>query len=169
MLTKKRILIMLFMALLLLTLVPGVVQAAPAKTKFTGEDQFLYDIYYGDEFITEDGIYQIRNGVSVARLTTTDPRVNGDYTFTFNADFEFRPEPVFVTGPMWGTFLLENEGGTWEGTYKGYRDELGYSYFKYECTGGGGYAGLAFKMFYKRLDPDPSVPASVRGKIFQVK
>ncbi len=119
----------------------------------------------GDENITEEGIYQIRNGLSVAMLTTTDPRLNGEYTFTFNADFEFRPEPVFVTGPMWGTFLLENEGGTWEGTYTGIRDELGYSFFKYVVTGGGGYEGLKFKMFYKRLDADPSVPAFVAGAI----
>ncbi len=167
MFNKRRILAILVMALLLLTVVPGVVQAAPTKTAFTGTDQFLYDIYYGDESFADDGTYQIRNGLSVALLTTTDPRLNGEYTFTFNADFQFMPEPVFVMGPMWGTFHLENDGGIWEGTYTGYRDELGQSRFKYVVTGYEGYAGLRFKMFYKRLDADPSVPALVSGAIIE--
>ena len=165
MFNKKRILIFLVMALLLLAVVPGVVQAAPAKTSFSGTEQFLYDIYSGDEYFTNDGIYHIRDGLSVAMLTTTDPCLNGEYTFTGNADFVFIPEPVFVMGPIWGTFHLENEGGSWEGTYFGYRDELGHSRFKYVGIGGGAYAGLHFKMFYKRLDADPSVPAFVSRAI----
>lgn len=164
---KKRFFFILVLALLALFTVSTSVSAAPNKTAFKGTDQFLYDIYLGDESIDDDGIYHVRNGLSVGLMTTTDPRVNGEYVFSFNGDFEFRPEPVFVVGYMWGTFRLENDGGWWEGTYTGYRDELGHSRFKYVGVGGGGYKGLKIKIAYKRLDADPSIPALLSGVVIE--
>ena len=165
--TRKPILIILVLFALLLAASPTAAGTIPTKTAVKGTDTFLYDIYSGDETITPEGIYQIRDGISVGRWDTNDPRLTGEYTFTFNADFQFMPEPVFVSGYMWGTFKMETAGGYWEGTYSGTRDELGYSRFKFVATGKGGYSGLKLKMTYKRLDPDPSVPALISGAIIE--
>lgn len=157
----------LILALLLLAASPVAAGTVPTKTAVKGTDTFLYDIYYGEENITPEGIYQIRNGISVGRWDTNDPRLTGEYTFTGNADFQFMPEPVFVSGYMWGTFKMETADGSWEGTYSGTRDELGYSRFQFVGSGQGAYKGLKLKMAYKRLDPDPSVPALISGAIIE--
>lgn len=165
--TGKHLLILLILAALLLAASPAAAGTIPTKTAVTGTDTFLYDIYYGDENITPEGVYQIRDGISVGRWDTNDPRLTGEYTFTFNADFQFMPEPVFVSGDMWGTFMMETGEGSWEGTYTGTRDELGYSRFQYVGYGRGAYKGLKLKMAYKRLTADPSVPALISGAIIE--
>jgi hypothetical protein len=63
--------------------------------------------------------------------------------------------PAFITGPMWGTFHLVNDGGSWEGTWTGERDEQGFAYIRVVGHGMGGYAGLHYEMQAQRLSPDP--------------
>jgi hypothetical protein len=66
---------------------------------------------------------------------------------------------------MWGTFILSNAGGSWEGSWTGYRDENGFSYFHIVGAGTGGYDGLQLRMWGERLSPDPTVPEVYSGYI----
>jgi hypothetical protein len=86
----------------------------------------------------------------------SDPRVTGDEVITINYNMKVVDPPVYITGRMWGTFRITNEGGYWEGTFTGLRDEQGYSYIEYVGSGGGGYAGLQIRVHDERLDPDPT-------------
>jgi hypothetical protein len=74
---------------------------------------------------------------------------------------------VYVTGPMWGTFRITNDGGYWKGAWVGYRDKRGYSYIDYVGTGGGGYAGLKLWLHIERLNPDPTTVETVTGYILE--
>ena len=97
---------------------------------------------------------------------STDSRVNGYEIVTLDLDMKVVDDPVvWVTGRMRGTFLITNEGGTWEGTWTGVRDERGYSFFKYVGKGEGDYAGLQIRVDSERLDPDPTFPYSWTGYI----
>ncbi len=58
-------------------------------------------------------VTQLRGGVITALQTMNDRRVTGDATFTFSVD------AYTNVGPEWGTYRLENAGGTWEGPCTG--------------------------------------------------
>jgi hypothetical protein len=59
-----------------------------------------------------DGDYHMRGFIVVYNDITDDPRVSGQDTVVANWNFRLVPPPVFGTGPMWGTFHIENAGGT---------------------------------------------------------
>ena len=107
--------------------------------------------------------------ISVARYRsspTSDPRLDDAVDqITFNANFSFEPEPVCVSGPMWGTFVIINEGGSWDGTWTGVREKNGFSYFHYIGTGTDGYEGLKLRLWGERLDPDPKMIVNALGQL----
>jgi hypothetical protein len=74
---------------------------------------------------------------------------------------------VTWTGPEWGTFHIENEGGNWDGTWTGKRDENGYSIIKGVAHGSGDYAGLKGHWTFSRLSPDPAAPFDITGWILE--
>ncbi len=156
-----------FVVLLLLALATYPVGAKTVKTFFTGTEQYIGDIDPGVEWITKGGTYHLRDNTGLSHISTSDPRVQGDNYIVLNGNFTFLPEPVFVTGHMWGTFRLISEGGTWTGTYNGFRDENGFSFFKYVGHGSEGYEGLQLRMEYERLDPDPMAEGTITGYILE--
>ena len=158
-------LILIVLAVLLLTLQP--VQAQTNRVSFTGTETSVADISPGVESFPGGKLYHVRGAVSSFAFSATDPRVCGENLVTINWNFRFVDEPVFVTGPMWGTFVLTTSGGAWEGTWTGRRDENGYSYFHFTGAGTGGYAGMSIHFTSERLDPDPTQPESVSGFIVE--
>ncbi len=62
---------------------------------------------------------QIREGVSMSRMSSDDPRLAGMLIYTFNGSFD----AGYFTGPAWGTWMLEVDAcdGVWEGTWTGDR------------------------------------------------
>lgn len=64
---------------------------------------------------------------------------------------------------MWGTFIIENDDGTWEGSWVGKRIEQGRSYIRGVLHGHGDYEGLQARVDYVRESPDPTVPFTVHG------
>ena len=60
-----------------------------------------------------DGVMQIRGIHATTDEVASDPRVSGTGTIVGNVDV------YGMHGPQWGTFRIENEGGAWEGTWRG--------------------------------------------------
>jgi hypothetical protein len=162
---RKSCLIVLILVLALLVITVGLVSAETTRTPVSGQETLLYYIPGKENFPADGKLYTVRDETDYAEITSDDPRLTGTNTFTFNANFKFAPEPVFVTGRMWGTFLIRNDGGYWEGTYTGFRDERGYSYFSYVGFGGGGYDGLQVRYDIVHEDPDPTTPYPFTGYI----
>jgi hypothetical protein len=168
--TMKRLLFVSVLVLALMAtvlLAAGPVAAKATKTRFTASETWVEDISPGKEWYTgKDGkIYHVRGGESLYAVVATNPDVSGDEFITVNLDMKVVPEPVFITGPMWGTFRIENAGGYWEGTWVGVRDKRGYAYIEYVGSGGGGYAGLKIRVHNQRLNPDWTTPHSWTGYI----
>ena len=151
----------------LLCLTVGPVHAG-SRTYVTATETWVADFDPGEESFP-DGRYHVRGGVSVYSWEASDPRLDGALDLvTISWNFRFEPEPVYFSGPMWGTFALSDDGGNWEGTWTGVREENGFSYFHFVGTGTGGYEGLKLRLWGERLDPDPyTVPESFTGYILE--
>jgi hypothetical protein len=156
------LMVLLVMTAILLTAAPAAAKAT--RTEFKGTDIWVEDISPGKEWVT-DGIDHVRGAQSRFALMVDDPRVSGDNTPTCNWNFKIVDPPVYVAGPMWGTFQIINGGGYWKGVWTGVRDEQGFSHIVYIGSGGGGYAGLHLRLFIERLNPDPTTPETVTGYI----
>ena len=93
---------------------------------------------------TVGGVVQVRGIVATTTDTTSDPRVSGTGTIGGNYD-RWPPGPEAT---QWGTYRLENDGGSWEGTWAGtaygapglppVEDASVW------LIGAGGYAGLSY-------------------------
>jgi hypothetical protein len=84
-----------------------------------------------------------RSGSVTCYDEANDPRVSGRLTGTFEADGwgAGDPPPLFVE---WGVVRLENDGGAWEGTYRGFFTAERGDDLVLWFTGTGSYAGLAY-------------------------
>lgn len=155
--------ILVALALVLLTL--GSASAGATKAYFTGSETWVSDLSPGEESFP-DGRWHVRGAQSIFAFEADDPRLDDAIDgVTINLNFKWMPEPVYVAGNMWGTFVLTNPGGYWEGTWTGTRDVNGYSYFHYVGAGHGGYEGLQLRMWGERLDPDPAASETFHGYI----
>jgi hypothetical protein len=165
--TRVRSIISILILLVLLGVTAGPV-AAESKTYFTGTETLVADKDPGEERFP-DGRYHLRGGSSETEWVASDPRIDGaDGLFTINWNFTFEPEPVWFSGPMWGTFVITNNGGTWHGSWTGVREENGDSFFHFVGRGSGGYEGMQLRMWGERLDPNPYlVPTSWSGYILE--
>ena len=96
-----------------------------------------------DSTQTEVGdVVEARDGVWVYETVMSDERVSGTSTVTFNYD-------MYPAGlaDMWGTTVLTNDGGTWEGEWVGSIHSDG-THTTYETlTGTGDYTGLRYTFF----------------------
>ena len=97
----------------------------------------------------------------------SDPRISGDETVVVNYHFSLMPEPVYVTGPMWGTSRIENKGGSWDVVWTGVRDERGFAYIHGMALGQGGYEGMKAHYTGMREDPDETLPFEYVGYIIE--
>ena len=62
----------------------------------------------------------LRNAEIISVVSSSDERVTGDMTVVLNANWDQN-----FSGPIWGTFSLAVEGGgTWEGTWQGFRERV---------------------------------------------
>ncbi|MBW6466858.1 MAG: hypothetical protein K0B06_10165 [Brevefilum sp.] len=165
--TRVRSIMVVFILLVLLGVTAGPV-AAGSKTYFTATEYLVADKDPGTESFP-DGRYHLRRASSETEWVATDPRLDGaDALFTINWNFTFEPEPVWFSGPMWGTFVIANGSGTWKGRWTGVREENGDSFFHFVGRGSGGYEGLQLRMWGQRLDPNPYiVPTSWSGYILE--
>lgn len=83
-----------------------------------------------------NGNIHIRGMVSRYNETSTDPRMYGVNVVVVNANWHGN-----YTGPMWGTFWLENDYGGWKGTWAGLMTVQGSGY-NAVGDGFGDYSGM---------------------------
>ena len=105
---------------------PGasIVPAGDLAVAVVGTDTYLGDVpgEGGSVRVTADSIEQERAGEGYTRhvLQMSDPRLSGELKRFGNGDDFGWPDKVGAgLELMWGTFRLENEGGVWEGPYRG--------------------------------------------------
>jgi hypothetical protein len=101
-----------------------------------------------------------RDGVVRFTLTMNDPRVTGTGTWSVSVDAYDK-----VLGPEWGPYILEAEGGTWEGSCTGATWRSGDGMVG-SCwlTGTGEFEGSTFYLHHIKV-PAKSY-ADVQGIIY---
>jgi hypothetical protein len=164
---KKQFLV-LVAGLMVLSILAAPVQAGTIRTDYEGLEDYVGPLLPGRQWISEDGVLHIRGGQEAYRDEVDNPCLCGDTVVTLNANFHLADPPVFVYGPMWGTFRIENEGGYWEGSWVGERTELqGFSYIRGVLHGHGAYEGLQARAEYVRESPDPTASFAVHGMVME--
>jgi len=154
----------LLLTVLLASALPA--QAEAVKTEFTGSSALMGLIDPGVE-THPDGNVHVRGLTLLYFDDLSDPRVSGFDTVVVNYNMRTVSPPAFITGPMWGTLHIENEGGYWDGTWTGVRDEEGFAYLRGVAHGHGGYEGLKATYDLTRLSPDPNGSFDVTGTIIE--
>jgi hypothetical protein len=112
----------------------------------------------------ENGRLIIRGMVQQAQDDVIDSRLSGDLTIEVNAFFDAST----LSGPMWGTFILENKDGKWLCAWIGRRTAQGASMLEAWGYGVEEYEGLIAHWNYARQDPDPNAPFAIKGTITEV-
>jgi hypothetical protein len=75
--TRSLIAVLIVLGLLLVAFVPT--SAKATKTRFTATEYFVEDIEYGTQTFP-DGRSKLRDGISVFRFESSDPRIDGRRT-----------------------------------------------------------------------------------------
>jgi len=141
---KTKPLVGLVLAVVLLTaLLPATGLANGNKTYFTGEECWVADLDPGIWEELGNGKWRVFGTVSQFTDVTTDPRTTGDVYVTGHGVLEL----VAGSGPMWGTFEILNDQGSWSGHWTGELDNwAGYAHGI--LHGSGAYEGLVVNVHY---------------------
>ncbi|MFO7663128.1 MAG: hypothetical protein R6X18_11110 [Chloroflexota bacterium] len=138
---KARKLFLLFVCVLaVMLLVTGLAAAKATRTEFTGTETQIggeAPLRYWEAGQTA----HIRGMQGVYWEEATDPRVSGINTILVNMNIH----PVSGGGvqiQFWGTYVLENEGGSWSGTFQGLVAADGIVTYDAHGEGSGSYQGL---------------------------
>jgi hypothetical protein len=141
-------------------------QDQDAAVSVTGN---LLDSYYWHG--PRDG----QGSVGEGRMEMSDVRLSGDITFIYNGEI-LRDTGKSVSAEMflyWGTMLIENDGGTWEGTHFAVDHNAQpdvYGPIVMQLTGSGDYEGLSAILYRTVISPPGTANAdhmeSVDGMIF---
>jgi hypothetical protein len=127
--------------------------------------------FQGSAYLTgfvDGGTCQLTAPMEICRGLTVvftfdvdDARFAGPATTVINSNFHLDP----YAGPQWGTLLLANAGGSWEGTYTGVRNDDGSAYLSGLAHGRGDYKGLKAHFSAVRLSGNMFDPFQVTGSI----
>jgi hypothetical protein len=114
--------------------VAGKVLVLSTQTKVSDEGP-------GDETIVGD-VEQWRNVVWIFDQKSSDPRLTGTVETRYSVDL--RPDG---SGELWGTLVIRNDEGTWEGDWTGTIARGGTThYILGEASGTGAYKGLTYHL-----------------------
>ena len=125
--------------------------------------------WVGGEYLERPAgmIERRRDAQESGRLEMSDARLSGDATITVHID-RWRTSEVRMgdVALFWGTVVIENDGGTWEGTHlaaDGQAPDRAFVQRTMQLVGSGDYEGLSAILYWtEALD----LPDSVDGLIF---
>ena len=105
---------------------------------FTAKGEFVGRGTAGDpQFV--DGAMHVRGDFTLD-VDSTDPRVTGTYTYVWN-EAVYPGATLSAATVHTGTVIIENEGGSWAGTFTGFRDEADADTYLAQLAGQDGYEG----------------------------
>jgi hypothetical protein len=104
-------------------------------------------------------VLEARDLVWVYEEAMSDERVSGTSTITIN--YDMYPSGI---ADMWGTVVLTNDDGTWEGEWVGSIHGDGTHTAFQTPTGTGDYEGLQYRYFNVFGDPSGEFPESQPGQ-----
>jgi len=157
---------MLVIALVAVLLTASPAMAGAQRTTFTGTSSFGESINPGEWTYLPGGNIQARGIVELYHDVNTDPRVTGEETTTYNANFKPAPSsPIGLAGRIWGTFHVENEGGSWDGSWTAEIAEDGEYFARGVAHGSGGYEGLIG--YWNVYSSSPFGPFTLSGWILE--
>jgi hypothetical protein len=132
---------------LLLTLVLLAAVAGPVAAEGAGRSTFTME--QPTVILLDPGVMNhvgdIRGARYVGDLVSSDGRVAGEITTVVNVSFtSLGPSTFDIEARMWGTFHIENDAGSWEGTWRGLRGPGLNGIHIIDAVGGGSgaYEGL---------------------------
>jgi hypothetical protein len=141
---KNRLLfvILMMMALALLPAIP--VGAKGTRTEFSGIENMVDILDWGEWTTLPSGRQQIRGWVLENYDDTNDPRATGTNIVTINANWD-----ADGAGPFWGTFHLVPDGydGYWEGSFTAKMPAEGCAPIKAVGHGRGELEGLKYTLW----------------------
>jgi len=109
-----------------------------------------FSLSIGTPTVNADGSVSYRNGRASYRLISNDPRVTGSVTGTWQADTWGSADNGSLV--QWGTDVLTNNGGTWEGTFTGIYTSETADMISWWFVGTGAYDGLTFYLLMTDLE-----------------
>lgn len=149
----------------------AVALAAPAsadarRTYFTGTEQAT--AFSPGTWITDGSKLYVSGATQSATEMASDPRVSGQAAIGVTAVWD----AVTWTGPMWGTFHVENSDGAWDGYWQGERTLSGqdvHSRIAATGVGSGAYEGLVARWTYTGVNVDQTGVLYFTGFIVEAK
>ena len=146
---KTSRMVVLFVAVALLTaFVPVAGFAQGNKTYFEGTSCGVADLNEGIWTELGNGKWRVVGLQQQYREETDDPRTSGDNTVTVNMILDL----ATGSGPVWGTFHVINDQGSWTGHFNGRLDNWASS-LRATGHGSGAYEGLVARWNMSRPGP----------------
>jgi hypothetical protein len=103
-------------------------------------------------------ILKVRGVHAITDEVASDPRVSGSGTLFANVDV------YGMDGPQWGTLRIENDGGAWEGTWRGVKYGGIVDSGSAWLVGSGDYEGLTY--YYSFGGGNTDLVLETEGLIF---
>lgn len=152
-----------FGTMLALTIISIIGLPASAMATQTPYEGWAYLVGLIDPGTCEyHGSMEICRGLTVDfYFDVSDDRFSGVATTVINSNFHLEP----YYGQQWGTFVLTNDGGTWDGVWTGRRNEDGSANLRGVAQGHGDYEGMRAHLWAVRLSPNMFDPFEVTGYI----
>jgi len=150
---RRAVVLSLIAVLSLVGLIAGPAGAKGAtRTPFTMEQTSLVVEYEG----TLNHVGDVRGAVYTGDIESSDPRVAGWITTVANVSWIKLGRTQFnFEAHMWGTFIIENAQGSWEGTWTGSRGPdwwTGVHIIDSVGRGTGAYEGLHIRFHWEGID-----------------
>ena len=157
---KRPILLIALLALAFLAIMNNPAQAGSKRVVLSGLAKFNENTSPG-KCISPDHLRICWDRASIIQFEMDDARLTGDASLAFDSIFTKAP----YAGRIKGEFRLDNQGGSWVGTWKGSTNAQGYTFFTAEGQGEGGYEGLAIRLRIERTNSNWWAPMVVNGTI----
>lgn len=143
----RKVLMFVIVLLALSVITPGIVKAMATRTVVTGSFS-MTATWPGEIKVTKSGIMIQKGAEASGPVVSDDPRLTGTLEIVLNVIFNLNTGD----GNAFGTFIVSNADGTFEGKFE--NKDTGYVFYtgKAEAHGTGAYEGLLLKFDMEGMD-----------------